>query len=564
MCHASAIAQREPAVSPAISRKPNIVVIVMDDMGFSDFSSFGGEIRTPSIDTLAAAGVRYNHFDTKAICSATRASLLTGRNNGTVGMQDLPSTDPSQESPIRYGHLSDRAETIAGVLRDDGYRTIGIGKWHLAPFYETGAPGNNESWPLQRGFDYFYGFIRGWTDQYHPSLVEGNKPIPTPRKPGYHLSVDLVDQAIAEMQRSSTSHPKQPLFLYLAFGAAHSPLQVPKSYADAYAGIYDKGWDAIRADRFARQKAMGVVPADAILPPDNPGDRKWADLSPSERRVYARFMEVYAGYITHADEQIGRLLAYMKGSGLYPNTIFVVLSDNGANGQAGQTGSLQTHSAEHPTSAKVSPEEMLKRIDELGTDTVQPEYQRPWAMAGDTPFRRYKAWPYLGGIRTPLVIAWPGVISTGGTISTQYLDVIDLAPTLAKVAHTAFPSEIDGKPEIPLAGHSITATLDGLAARGGRKTQVFLLCGNRAITSDGWRAVAMHKPGTAFSSDRWQLFNVAHDYTESHDLSVAMPEKLAAMKSLWWEQAKNYKLLPLRESLPRMTSEYADAFFDRD
>ncbi|BBC74280.1 sulfatase [Altererythrobacter sp. B11] len=520
---------------------PDIVLIVLDDVGFSDIGSFGSEIRTPNIDALAAAGLRYNRFDTKAVCSPTRAALLTGRNPQTVRMADLPArqVDPQDLTRDR-GELPQNASTIAQVLQRAGYATRGFGKWHLAPENEDGSPGNNASWPLQRGFDEFYGFFLGWTDQYHPKLIEGNARLPEPDRDGYHFSVDITDRAIAALDQASD----KPRFVYLAYGAAHAPIQVPAKYIHAYDGVYAKGWDKLREERLARQKALGIIPQQAQLSPRNPGDRAWDDLTDTERAVFARFMQVYAGFLTHADEQIGRLVDHLKRTGRFDNTLIVVVSDNGAASEAGQNGSFQhLYRPETMTAA-----EMLERIDELGTDKTQSEYQRPWAMLGSTPYKRYKLWPYLGGVRTSLILSWPREVDDPGAIRHQYIDAVDIAPTLADAAGTSFPDSVNGREEIPVAGHSILSTVRSASAPAPRNVQYFELRGNRAITMGDWRALAVHLNGTDFAEDRWQLYDLASDPTESRDLAAAMPEKLEELKALWWREARRHSTPALAEA----------------
>lgn len=533
-----------PAAAALADDRPNVVVIVLDDVGFSDLGAFGSEIRTPAIDALAADGLRYNRFDTKAVCSPTRAALLTGRNPQTVRMADLPATvvDPSDMTRDR-GELPRNAQTIAQVLQRAGYVTHGLGKWHLAPENEDGTPGHNASWPLQRGFDDFYGFFSGWTDQYHPKLIEGNRAIPSPETPGYHFSTDITDRAIAAMTPKAGT-ARTPAFVYLAYGAGHAPIQVPSRYSAAYAGAYDKGWDALRDERLAREKRMGIVPANTALPPRNPGDRAWADLSPTERKVFARFMQVYAGFLTHTDEQIGRFVAHLKATRQYDNTVFILLSDNGAASEAGQMGSFEQ--LYRPN--KLTIDQMLARIDDIGTDKTQSEYQRPWAMAGVTPLRRYKVWPQLGGVRTPLIVTWPKGIRDRGAIRRQYVDTVDLAPTIADLAHTSFPTAISGTREIPVAGKSIRATLTSAAAPSARQVQYFELRGNRAITAGRWRAVAVHRQMTDFADDRWELYDTEADFSETTDLAARYPQKLTELKALWWREARKYSTPALAEA----------------
>lgn len=530
--------------------RPNIVVIVLDDVGFSDLGAFGGEIRTPAIDQLARDGLRYNRFDSKSVCSPTRAALLTGRNPQTVRMADLPAAkvDPADLTRDR-GELPQNAQTIAQVLQRAGYRTYGLGKWHLAPEDEDGSPGRNGSWPLQRGFDSFYGFFLGWTDQYRPALIEGNRTIPTPTTTGYHFSVDITDRAIAAMTPEQGRGAK-PRFVYLAYGAGHSPIQVPRRYIDAYRGVYEKGWDAMRDERLAQMKQIGIVPPNTVLAPRSPSDRRWEDLTDTEKTVFARFMATYAGFLTHTDEQIGRLVAHLKATGQYDNTLIVLLSDNGGASEAGQKGFFEK--LYRPNT--LTPEQMLARLDELGTDKTNAEYPRPWAMTSVTPFRRYKVWPYLGGVRTPLIVSWPRTIRDSGAIRRQYVDTVDLAPTLAQAAGTRFPRSLNGVAEIPVAGKSILATLRSAAAPSARTVQYFELRGNRAITQGKWRAVAIHQPGTDFAKDRWQLFDTQADFAEANDIADRHPAKVEELKKLWWSEARKHSNPPLAEMPARFRS----------
>lgn len=548
----------EMLAASAQSSKPNIVMIVLDDIGFADFRAYGSEIRTPNIDALAQEGLRYNHFDTKAICSATRAALLTGRNNQTVRIENITSLrkepDPNDYSSTK-GELPLNVEFLPEALRQVGYRTVALGKWHLAAEYEDGSEGRRAGWPLQRGFDYWYGF-GAHANQWHPHLSEGNASIPTPNQPGYHLSVDLTDRAIEAM-----NNPSQPMFLYLGYGAAHYPHHVPAEYRERYKGRYDRGWDVLRQERFERMKQMGIIPQNTILPERNPGDAAWSSLTAQQKRIYARFMENYAGFIEHTDEQIGRLLSALKSSGQYDNTLFVLLSDNGPAQEGRQTGTFRNP---EPYLDQTPLSEMDAHLDELGGPTTNPHYQRPWAMAGATPFRRYKKWPFAGGNRDPLIIAWPGVITDKGAIRTQYIDVIDVAPTLLEAVGGQFRDVIDDRPQIPVAGKSMLATFTSATAPG-RDVQFFSLIGNRGITSGDWKAIAIHKLGTAFDDDQWLLFDLSQDFSESTDVSAQHPEKLAELKALWWSEVQKYALPPIYElpaEVVRLTGggEYIDAF----
>jgi len=536
------------------SVRPNIVLILFDDTGFSDFGCYGSEVRTPHIDALAAAGLRYNRFDTRAICSPTRAALLTGRNSHSVGMKDLAAGEGGRAEKREGvdGILASDAQMLPDALRRAGYFTLASGKWHLSPAWEDGAPPNNGAMPMQRGFDYFYGFLGGWQDQFKPNLYEGNQPIGQPDDPNYHFSGAIVDKAITQLDQRD---PLKPFFLYLSLGATHSPVQVHAAYIDRYKGVYERGWDVIRQERFERQKRLGIIPPDTKLPPPDPKDRPWSSLTEDERIVYARYMATYAGFLEHADEQIGRLIAALKAEGAYENTLFVVASDNGPSSEGGATGSIDQLYPPIPANAA----ELVNNLDRIGK--VHMAVQTPWTIASATPFRRYKSWPYLGGQRAPLVLSW-GSRFAAGAIRTQAVDEIDLAPTLAEVAGARFETQIDGVTQQPVAGRSIVPTFDAANAPDPRPIQYFELRGNRAIRVGNWRAVAVHRQGDDFEKDEWKLFDLSNDFNETTDLSDRFPEKLAELKAQWMVQATQYKVLPLGEgpAYMRRFNPYGDEF----
>lgn len=537
------------AAQPSHVSRPNILLIALDDVGFSDLGAFGSEIKTPHMDSIAHAGLRFNHFGSKSICSSTRASLLTARNPHTVGMSDLasrtPVKDPANTRPSR-GEIPLNAQFLSQVLKKAGYATFAVGKWHLSPDYETGEPDKRASWPLQRGFDKFYGFLSGWTDQYRPNLVEDNAKIATPVAPGYHFAQDITDRAIANLKARDTS---KPFFLYYAASIAHEPMQVPKPYIDAYNGMYDQGWDKLRAARFERMKQMGVIPKDTRLPPSNPGDPAWDTLSAEQKRVYARFMQAYAGFLTHGDEQIGRVLAYLRETGLDKNTLVVLISDNGAASEGIGHGGFRRPYFDTTTLA-----EMSANLDELGSPSTVALYQRPWAMTGSAPFQRYKLYPYLGGVRTPLLVSWPGMIKDAGAVRSQHIDTIDIAPTIAEAVGLRFDDTVEGAKQIPVAGRSFLPAIKSGKAPSPRNVQYFELRGNRAIAVGNWRAVAMHKPGTSFDADDWKLYDLSKDFSESENLAARYPDQLAKMKVAWQQEAEKYDALPLVEMSPLMQS----------
>lgn len=530
--------------------RPNIITIVLDDVGYSDFGCFGAEIRTPNIDRLAEKGLRFNRFDTKAVCSATRAALLTGCNGHTVNFPDVPDTAWGENAihfPPQTYHLPENIRTTAEILRDDGYATWLLGKWHLIPLDELAPGTSRRNWPRQRGFDYFYGFARGWTDQYNPTLVENDDYIHPVLPVDYHLSEDLIDKSIGLLEQLALEDANKPFFLHLGFGVAHSPIQVPARYSARYAEMYNEGWDVIRARRFEKMKSLGLIPQDCVLPSRTEDDRSWEELNDDERTVFARYMEVYAGFIEHADEQIGRLLDALQQAGKEQDTLVVLLSDNGAASEAGQAGFFENLYVPN----ELTPEQQRARLPELGTVATQAEYPRPWATASSSPFRRYKLWPFLGGVRTPLIISWPARIADGGAIREQYVDVVDIAPTLLDAAGLTFPGRHAGEAMVPVAGRSLLAALVDADAKG-RTRQFFELRGHRAITDGAWRAVAIHDCATGYDKDRWYLFNIERDFTESRDLAQDNPRQLARMQRLWDQEWQRYGPGPLAEPAPNI------------
>ncbi len=527
---------------------PNVVYIVLDDTGFGDLGCYGSSVSTPSIDSLAEGGLLFNNFQSKAVCSPTRASLLTGRNAHSVGMKELPGGD--QGYPHTRGRVTATAANIAQILGSNSYSTFAAGKWHLVPREDMTPAGDRTHWPLQKGFDRFHGFLSGWTDQYRPDLVVDNHAVPTPERPGYHFSEDIVDQAITMLEGKLDADAEKPFFLYLAFGATHAPIQVPNRYIEKYKGAFDEGWDAVRERRYRRQLELGIIPSGAKLPPRNPGDPAWSDLSETERRVYARFMEAYAGFTEHTDDQIGRLIGFLKAKNQFDNTLIVLISDNGGAPEAGVKGNFARSYGDRTTV-----EEMYERLDELGGPGTQPLYPRPWAMASSAPFKYYKLWPFNGGVRTPMIVSWPARIRRTG-LREQFVDVIDITPTVLDYLGIGAPQVFNGVCQMPMHGKSLSGVFDDPGAPAPRDTQFFELWGSRGIYHKGWKAVAFHTPGTDFEADHWELYNVAVDFTETADLASQHPERLSELRDLWWAEAKKYGALPQLEAIPMRQRTY--------
>ena len=522
---------------------PNVVVIVFDDTGFAHFGCYGSDIDTPNIDRLAAGGLRYTNFHTTALCSPTRACLLSGRNHHSVGMRFLSNVDTGFSNC--RGVIAPSAATFAEVLGSYGYATFALGKWHLANLADCGPAGPFDHWPLGRGFDRFYGFLGGATDQFSPELVIDNHPVDPPSKPGYHLSKDLVDQAISMIAAQQATAPSRKFLTYLAFGATHSPHQAPQAYLDKYRGRYDEGWDVARERWFARQRESGVVPDDAELSPRNPGVRPWDELDADQRRLYCRMQETFAAFLDHTDDQIGRLVDYLEGAGVLDDTLIVLLSDNGASQEGGRHGLVNENVFFNRQRLEVA--DMLPFVDQIGGPTLYNNYPWGWAQAGNTPLRFYKQNTYEGGIRDPLIVYWPSGIADAGGIRDQYHHVIDVMPTILDVVGVEAPAVHNGIAQQPVEGTSMLSTFDAANADApsARTTQYYEMLGHRAVFSDGWKAVTLHRQGTPFSDDEWALYDTRNDFAEIHDLSETHPDKLRELIELWWDQAGTYNVLPL-------------------
>ena len=528
----------EPVKAPRDA--PSVVLMVLDDVGFSDLGCYGSEIATPSIDALADCGLRYTNFHVTAMCSPTRACLLTGRNAHAAGVGII--AEWSSGFPGYRGAVTRRAATVAELLRESGYGTYAIGKWHLTNIAHYGAAGPHDDWPLGRGFSRWYGFHGALADQWHPELCQDNRPLHVDTRDAYHLSADLIDHAIGDIRDHVTAAPDRPFFLYLAFGACHWPHHVPAGYIARYRGRYDRGWDDVRSARLAKQLRLGIVPPGTSLAPRNPGVQAWAELSADVRRVSARLQETYAGFLEHTDAQIGRLVDYLRSIGRLDDTLIVLLSDNGASAEGGPTGAINLR--KHMVYEEESPEVGLAHLDEIGSDRAFNHYPTGWAQVSNTPLKWYKKDTHGGGIRAPLLVHYPRRISGGG-IRTQFQHVIDVAPTLYDVIGVEAPREYNGMPQLPIHGISMAYTFDRPEAETRKKAQYFEILGDRGIWQDGWKAVARHPKGTNFDDDRWELYHLDRDFAELNDLAEREPDKLRELVDLWWAEAREYDVLPL-------------------
>jgi arylsulfatase len=531
-----------------------VVIVLADDLGFSDVGCYGSEIPTPAIDALAAAGVRFTDFHVTPLCSPTRAALLTGMNSHAVGMGMVANLDPG--FPGYTAELADNQPTMAEVLRDNGYATLAVGKWHLCKEMDQSEAGDRNSWPLQRGFDQYYGFLEALTNLHHPHrLYEGNSVVQVDEYPeGYYLTDDLTDRAVRMIREVKAANPAKPFFLYYAHGAVHAPLHAKAEDIERHRGRYDGGWDRLREERLARQVELGVVPEGTTLPPRNtePNEdvQTWDSLPEDDRRVMARYMEVYAAMVETIDDSVGRIRAELEALGELDNTIFVFTSDNGASREGRERGSISyfSHGGTGVVRSAEVDAELLAGLDAIGGPTTWPHYPRGWAMACNTPFRLYKITTFRGGHSVPFILSWPAAGHERlAAFRPQYAHVTDLLPTLAELIGIDIPTERDGRIAEELAGRSFAGALGDPEAPGVHTEQYYECIGHRGYYRDGWYAVTFHENQTPFSEDRWQLYHLEEDVNELVDLSGVFPEKLAELVDAWDEAAWRNRVYPLDE-----------------
>ena len=540
---------------------PNVLFIILDDTGFGQIGCYGSPMETPNLDSLAKNGLRYNNMHTTALCSPTRSCILTGRNHHSNGMSCI--TEGSTGYPGGNGYIPFENGFLSETLQQHGYNTYAVGKWHLTAADQISAAGPYDRWPLGRGFERFYGFLGGETHQYYPELVYDNHTVEAEKTPeeGYHLTEDLVDKAISFIADSKQVAPNKPFFLYFCPGAMHAPHHVPKEWADKYKGKFDDGWDAYREIVFQKQKELGIIPQEAELSRHDPDVKPWQDCSSQEKKLYARMMEVFAGFLTHTDYHIGRLLEFLKNLGQLDNTLTMVLSDNGASSEGGPTGMV--NEALFFNNVKGSLEENLAALDKLGGPEVCNHYAWGWTWAGNTPFRRWKRETYRGGISDPCIVHWPKGIKATGEIRTQYAHAIDMMPTVLEALEIEPSESIKGVTQAPIEGLSFAYTFDDAKAPSQHITQYFEMMGHRSIYHDGWRAVCPW-PGPSFTeagkffgepmdavtltewdAKHWELYRVAEDFAENHNLADKERAKLIEMIAQWYVEAGKYNVLPI-------------------
>lgn len=561
-----------PAPVRARPGAPNVLFIVLDDTGFGQLGCYGSPINTPNIDKLAKNGLLYTNMHTTALCSPSRSCIITGRNHHSNAMAGI--TEISEGYPGANGAIPFENGFLSEILLGQGYNTYALGKWHLTPAEQISAAGPYDRWPLGRGFERYYGFLGGDTSQYYPDLVYDNRQVEPAKTPeeGYHLTPDLVDKAIGFIGDSKQLAPDKPFFLYFATGAMHAPHHVPKDWADRYKGKFDDGWDAYREKVFARQKELGIIPQNTILSRHDPDVQDWSRLSADERRLYARMMEVFAGYLEHTDHHIGRLLDYLAATGELDNTLILLISDNGASAEGGPTGS--TNENKFFNNVPEDLQQNLAALNDLGGPKFYNHYAWGWANAGDTPFKRWKRETYRGGVSDPFLVHWPRGIKAKGEIRHQFAHAIDMVPTVLDALGVEPPTVIRGVTQSPIEGVSFAHTFDNAAAPSRHRTQYFEMFAHRSIYQDGWRAVCPF-PGTSFTEakasfgqitltedklrelDRtgWELYNLNEDPAETKNLADTNRAKLIEMIALWYVEAGKYNVLPLDS---RGTARFAD------
>lgn len=535
---------------------PNVVIVLLDDVGFGATATFGGPVPSPTGDVLAQEGLRYNRFHTTALCSPTRAALLTGRNHHAVNTGNITEWATGYDG---YNSIIPKsAATIAETLRQNGYSTAAFGKWHNTPVWEVSPVGPFDRWPTGMGFEEFYGFMGGEAHQYNPGLYHGTTPIERPEgDEGYHLTSDLADRMIGWVHRQQAISPDRPFLVYWAPGATHSPHQVAPEWSEPFRGRFDAGWDKLREEIYSRQKLLGVIPAEAALTPRHESIPAWDTLSAEQQRIASRLMEVYAGFLAHTDHEIGRIITALKDMSVWDNTLFFyIIGDNGAAAAGGINGVFNEMVALN--GLREDPEIVLSKIDEFGGPRASNEYPVGFAWAMCTPFQFTKQFAsHFGGTRNPMIVTWPQRITDGGGLRSQFHHVIDIAPTILEAAGIPAPAVVNGVPQQPYDGISLAYTFGDAAAEGRRRTQYFEIKGIRGIYHDDWMACTYHgkiqwRPSSlpAFSDDRWELYDLSRDYSQAVDLSAQHPDRLAELKALFDAEGEKNSVFPLDDRGP--------------
>jgi arylsulfatase len=528
---------------------PNVIIILIDDVGFGASSAFGGPISTPTLDGLAQGGLRYNNFHTTALCSPTRAALKAGRNHHTVNMSFI--TEMATGFPGSTGQVPNSTAPIAEILRHNGYSTAAFGKWHETAAWEAGISGPFDRWPTRQGFDKFYGFIGGETNQWAPYLYDGVAQVELPNDPNYHFMADMTDKAAAWVKYQKALTPDKPFFMYFAPGATHAPHHVPKEWIAKWRGKFDMGWDKLREETLARQIKLGIVPPGTKLAPKPEAIKDWDKLSADEKRLYTRQAEVFAAFLDFTDHEVGRMLKAVEATGQADNTlVFYIAGDNGTSSEGGTNGMFNEYTYFNGVQEKVP--DLLKLVDKWGSPETYPHMAAGWSVALDAPFGWMKQVASdFGGTRNGMVVHWPKGIKAKNEIRTQFGHVIDVAPTILEAVGLPEPKVVNGTPQIPMEGVSLVYSFHDAAAKERHITQYFEIAGNRAIYHDGWLARTLHrapweaKPRNPLEKDVWELYDVRNDFSLTTDLAVKNPQKLSELQGKFLEEAKKYHVLPI-------------------
>jgi len=528
---------------------PNVVIVLIDDLGFGATAPFGGPIPTPTFDRLAQGGLRYNNFHTTALCSPTRTALKAGRNHHTCNMGFI--TEMATAFPGATGEIPNAVAPVAEMLRLNGYSTAAFGKWHETAAWETSVSGPFDRWPTHQGFDKFYGFIGGETNQWAPYLFDGVTQVELPSDPNYHFMADMTDKAVAWIEFQKAITPDKPFFVYFAPGATHAPHHVPQEYIAKWKGKFDQGWDKIREETLARQIAMGIVPAGTKLAPKAPAIKDWDKLSADEKRLFTRQVETFAAFVEYTDEHIGRMLAAVEKAGALDNTlIFFIAGDNGTSGEGGENGMFNEYTYFNGVPESVP--DMLKRIDQWGGPETYPHMAAGWAVAFDSPFGWMKQVASdFGGTRNGMVVHWPKGIRAKNEIRSQFGHVIDVAPTILEAAGLPEPKVVNGTPQIPMEGTSLKYSFDDAKAKERHTTQYFEIAGNRALYHEGWFARTIHRAPweqtapRGLADDIWELYDTRTDFSLANNLAAKNPEKLKELQALFLTEAAKYHVLPI-------------------
>ena len=554
-----------PEVESFTGKEPNVLLILLDDVGYGQLGPYGGLTETPNIDKLASNGLVYNNFHTTALCSPSRAAILAGRNTHSIGMGSHALS--AMGFPGYAGRVPMEAQEVTKIAQKGGWSTYALGKWDHTPGFQTHQVGPFTYWPTNDGFDHTYNFMAADANNFTPVMYAGHEPVePSRGNPDYHLSTDLSDKATHYLTGHASIDPDRPFFMFWAPGGMHAPHHAPKEYIEKYKGKFDMGWDVAREEIHKRQLELGVIPEGSALTERNKEIPAWDSLTDEEKRMYARQMEAFAGQLEHLDMEIGRMMATLERIGKLENTLIILTSDNGASGEGGLSGSHNEMLIVNSQQTRL--EENLERYDAWGSEATDNHYHAGWALAGNTPFKYFKQTVHNGGIKDPLIVHWPAGIKGKGEIRNQYHHIIDIAPTILEVLDLEFMEEIDGIRQMPLDGGSFAYSFNEADAPDQHTVQYYEMYGNRAIYKDGWKAVTIHGnrmpwdfAGTyPFEDDVWELYNVTEDFTESNDLAEEYPEKLEELKEAWEAEAWKYNVFPLYDDLGARFSNVAKIY----